>query len=277
MLEPRIRQLEAVLFADRLARRVVVQPHALVRARLPAQQEKRQEQPRHGEAGKGPCGRARVAGVHGAHQRLNAPCSRAFVPEGHLAIARRFNAGFARTEGQVPKGRPIGPLVFSRPFGTEFLCGLSPALKCRAILDVPPGQNAWTGGAHKLICGPGRQDARNTLDIKRLGQSIAQEPLLGGLTEQALDGGGSDVLRIGSEAGEVLLRIRRLVLGPREGQCLLGFSRHPGPARRAQGEQRGHVAVLRPAGQEVRVVKVKEAAETEAGGIHDRLIHRVAA
>jgi hypothetical protein len=62
-------------------------------------------------------------------QPLNRACGRASVPKGHLGIARRFNAGFGHAEGQVPKGRPKRALVFSRPFGTGFVCGLIPALK----------------------------------------------------------------------------------------------------------------------------------------------------
>ena len=47
----------------------------------------------------------------------------------HVGNDKRFNAGFGRAEGQVPKGRPNCPLAFSRPFGTGFVCGLIPALK----------------------------------------------------------------------------------------------------------------------------------------------------
>jgi hypothetical protein len=42
-----------------------------------------------------------------------------FVPEGHLIIARRFNAGEVRAETLVPKGRLRIRIAFSRPFGTD--------------------------------------------------------------------------------------------------------------------------------------------------------------
>jgi hypothetical protein len=46
-----------------------------------------------------------------------------FVPEGQLAIARRFNAGEARTETLVPKGRLRTLVALSRPFGTDLSFG----------------------------------------------------------------------------------------------------------------------------------------------------------
>jgi hypothetical protein len=46
-----------------------------------------------------------------------------FVPEGHLAIARRFNAGEAGTETLVPKGRLSILVALSRPFGTDLSFG----------------------------------------------------------------------------------------------------------------------------------------------------------
>jgi hypothetical protein len=41
----------------------------------------------------------------------------AFVPEGHLRIARRFNAGIAPRTSRVPKGRLKQVGDFSRPSG----------------------------------------------------------------------------------------------------------------------------------------------------------------
>jgi len=46
-----------------------------------------------------------------------------FVPEGHLAIVRRFKAREARTENLVPKGRLRILLALSRPFGTDLSFG----------------------------------------------------------------------------------------------------------------------------------------------------------
>jgi hypothetical protein len=46
-----------------------------------------------------------------------------FVPEGHLAIARRFNAGEAGIETLVPKGRLRILVALSRPFGTGLSFG----------------------------------------------------------------------------------------------------------------------------------------------------------
>jgi len=63
-----------------------------------------------------------------------------FVPEGHLIIARRFNAGKARKRTLVPKGRLRIPLALNRPFGTGLLFWFGhPALKRRAILGSPFG------------------------------------------------------------------------------------------------------------------------------------------
>jgi len=63
-----------------------------------------------------------------------------FVPEGHLIIARRFNAGEARKGTLVPKGRLRILDVFSHPFGTDLLFGFAhPALKRRAIFGGPFG------------------------------------------------------------------------------------------------------------------------------------------
>jgi len=46
-----------------------------------------------------------------------------FVPEGHPAIARRFNVGEARTETLVPKGRLRMLVGLNRPFGTDLSFG----------------------------------------------------------------------------------------------------------------------------------------------------------
>jgi len=65
------------------------------------------------------------------------------VPEGHLTIARRFNAGGDGERDLVPKGRLKRVLVFNRPFGTDWLYGRAhPALKRRAILGCPFGTEA---------------------------------------------------------------------------------------------------------------------------------------
>ena len=42
------------------------------------------------------------------------------VPEGHLIIAQRFNAGFGRSSEQVPKGHPIIAQRFNAGFGRSF-------------------------------------------------------------------------------------------------------------------------------------------------------------
>ncbi len=77
-----------------------------------------------------------------ARVRLEASGMRlgSFVPEGHLTIARRFNAGEATKGARVPKGRLRTFLAFSRPFGTDLLLGSAhPALKRRAIVGSPFG------------------------------------------------------------------------------------------------------------------------------------------
>ena len=61
------------------------------------------------------------------------------VPDGHMKIAQRFNAGMHATPGQVPKGRlNVGTVgcQFSRPFGTRILSNTIPALKRRAITGM---------------------------------------------------------------------------------------------------------------------------------------------
>jgi hypothetical protein len=65
--------------------------------------------------------------------------SAGFVPEGHLKIARRFNAGMASRASQVPKGRLNSINHFSRPFGNSDGVAGYPALKRRAILECPYG------------------------------------------------------------------------------------------------------------------------------------------
>ena len=61
-----------------------------------------------------------------------------FVREGHLKIARRFNAGMASRASQVPKAlNSINH--FNRPFGTSDSVAGYPALKRRAILECPYG------------------------------------------------------------------------------------------------------------------------------------------
>ena len=61
------------------------------------------------------------------------------VPEGHMKIAQRLNAGMPATPGQVPKGRlkdGAEGYPFSRPFGTRILSTAIPALKRRAITGM---------------------------------------------------------------------------------------------------------------------------------------------
>ena len=65
--------------------------------------------------------------------------SAAFVPEGHLKVARRFNAGMAPSASRVPKGRLKWLIGFSRPFGTLDPHATYPALKRRASLECPSG------------------------------------------------------------------------------------------------------------------------------------------
>ena len=73
------------------------------------------------------------------------------VPEGHLIIARRFNAGKNQGMAQVPKGRLNGLRVacedgchqrISRPFGTKTSANSNPALKRRALIGCPSGTSA---------------------------------------------------------------------------------------------------------------------------------------
>ncbi len=69
-----------------------------------------------------------------------------FVPEGHLRIARRFNAGEATKRTLVSKGRLRTLLAFNRPFGTDLLLGAAhPALKRRAIVGSPFGAKRRRG------------------------------------------------------------------------------------------------------------------------------------
>lgn len=72
--------------------------------------------------------------------------SAAFVPEGHLKIARRFNAGMEVEASRVPKGRLKHVSHFSRPFGTLDPHATYPALKRRAILECPYGTRFVAGG-----------------------------------------------------------------------------------------------------------------------------------
>ena len=61
------------------------------------------------------------------------------VPEGHMKIAQRFNAGMRATPGQVPKGRlkdGADGYPFNRPFGTRTPSTTIPALKRRAITGM---------------------------------------------------------------------------------------------------------------------------------------------
>jgi hypothetical protein len=91
-----------------------------------------------------------------------------FVPEGHLIIARRFNAGEARKGTLVPKGRLRTPVAFSRPFGTDLLFGFAhPALKRRAILGGPSGakrRREPTDSSNRSVWRPARLD-REACDL----------------------------------------------------------------------------------------------------------------
>ena len=55
--------------------------------------------------------------------------SAAFVPEGHLKIARRFNAGMGSRASQVPKGRLNSISHFSRPSRDFGQCCRLPGVK----------------------------------------------------------------------------------------------------------------------------------------------------
>ena len=76
--------------------------------------------------------------------RKFAPSRQHCVPEGHMTIAQRFNAGFKASKPPKPRqGRPkpgyrivLSPLWGYRPFTTR-----SPALKRWAILGCPFGTN----------------------------------------------------------------------------------------------------------------------------------------
>ena len=109
----------------------------------------------------------------GASCFLDASCTGAFVPKGHLRIARRFNAGSGRVEGQVPKGRPNRRLVSSRPFGTGFFCGLIPALKRRAILRCPSGTECRGRTCTRTDSRPGSAiEGMQNSDHKFMGPSL---------------------------------------------------------------------------------------------------------
>src|SRR6266487_2837361 len=79
------------------------------------------------------------------------------LPEGDLKIAHPFRGGFVVQGPQVPKGRPktllqkpvavrnalrqrMSCASFSRPFGTDGIGNLNPAVNCRAILNSPSGR-----------------------------------------------------------------------------------------------------------------------------------------
>jgi hypothetical protein len=65
------------------------------------------------------------------------------VPEGHLAIARRFNVGSSREEGPSPEGTADGAgSRLSRPSGTRHPRDRPPTLKRWAIIRCPSGTNA---------------------------------------------------------------------------------------------------------------------------------------
>ena len=81
--------------------------------------------------------------------------SAGYVPEGHLKIARRFNAGMEAEASRVPKGRLKHVSHFSRPFGTLDLRAIDPALKRRAILECPYGTRFFASG-NNVRCTPGR-------------------------------------------------------------------------------------------------------------------------
>jgi len=61
------------------------------------------------------------------------------VPEGHMKVALRFNAGIHATPAQVPKGRlkdGAEGYLLSRPFGTRMLATRFLAFKRRAIIGM---------------------------------------------------------------------------------------------------------------------------------------------
>ena len=61
-----------------------------------------------------------------------------FVPEGHMTIVRRFNAGTKRERQSSPEGT-VDPARLSHPFGTYTSATSNPALKRRVILNHPSG------------------------------------------------------------------------------------------------------------------------------------------
>jgi len=89
--------------------------------------------------------------------------SAGYVPEGHLKIARRFNAGMEAEASRVPKGRPKHVSHFSRPFGTLDLFAAYPALKRRAILECPSGTRFVAGG-NNVRCAPERVSGGRSLN-----------------------------------------------------------------------------------------------------------------
>jgi hypothetical protein len=88
----------------------------------------------------GPC-RLQIGDAGDAFRKFrNVP-----VPEGHVRIAQRFNAGNNASEHQVPKGRlnpGIEPIPAAVPSGPEPQPAASPTLKRWAILARPSGTRA---------------------------------------------------------------------------------------------------------------------------------------
>jgi len=88
--------------------------------------------------------------------------SAAFVPEGHLKIARRFNAGMEAEASRVPKGRLKHGSHFSRPFRTLDIRVAYPALERRAILECPYGTRFFAGW-NNVRCAPKSVSGGRTL------------------------------------------------------------------------------------------------------------------
>ena len=85
------------------------------------------------------------------------------VPEGHMKIAQRLNAGMPATPGQVPKGRlkKEAAGTFSRPFGTRI--GLTAFPAC--------GVEMWRGELGELpFPHPARQTGRAVFPHPASGQ-----------------------------------------------------------------------------------------------------------
>ena len=89
--------------------------------------------------------RARTQADQDYEETAAAVADPAFVPEGRLRIARRFNAGIKPGTTRVPKGRLRAGKMMANVMPVQpslrdlFPRLVNPALKCRAILGRPYG------------------------------------------------------------------------------------------------------------------------------------------